>query len=478
MTRKEKSMPQRFVDAMTSMRLTIIVLIVLACTSIVAILFQNYHPTNFPNWEEFYREKLGPTRYGIYSFFQLFTPYHSWWFISLLGVLCVSLFLCSINRLRSAMKFVVSKSDFRDGSRLSRQKNFHSFKTEMGAAAGAFTHILRRKLFTVYVRKDGEKSYIYAKKNAFSRVGPFLSHVGLLALFLGGLVASIWGKSILLWGAPGDYINAPFADHRIYVDDFTIQYTEDGQVKDYLSQLKVIDEEGKVLKQQLVEVNGPLRFRGVSYYQSSYRLHPRKIKGLVIAVSDSNGSLIDTLEIAYGSRAGIGETGYQAEIADFAADFQITEHGVVSKSGELRNPAVLIHYLNGGEVVGHQWLFARFPSVHMSKDQPFRATLLDFEPIYYTGLQAASNPGSAFIWAGFVIMTLGLVLVFYLNHQQVWVAIETAPSGDSVYVAGTSHKFKDRFRTEIKDIVRRAKNEIRSASTEKKQTASRIAAAS
>ncbi len=458
MTRDKRSFFKRSVDILTSMRLTIFILIILAATSIFSIVFQEYHPTNFYNWENHYATNMNPVIYKISAAFQLFTPYHSWWFIGLLMLLCLSLLLCSINRIRGVIKFIAGKSDFRSKDKISRQKNFYSFKINENSSLALISHALKHRFYNVSIKKKDNETFVYAKKGSLSRLGPFLSHVGLLALFVGGLVSAFAGKSDMLWGAAGDTISAPFADHRLKINNFSIVYNARGEIKDYITDLKVIDENDSAVVTKQVEVNHPLRYAGISYYQASYRLHPRKLKRAVLALS--SGSYADTLNVAFGAITPVKGTNYSLLLSDFTADFQITQKGVISKSEQLGNPALLLKYYENGEELGHEWLFANFPAVHTSKNLPLKSDLIDFEPLYYTGLQAAKNPGSYFIWSGFLIMTLGLVLVFYLNHQQIWITILHTPGErDKAFLAGTSHKFKDHFKREVKKIVEKIKSQ-------------------
>jgi cytochrome c biogenesis protein len=325
-----------------------------------------------------------------------------------------------------------------------------------GTAAPAVAGALRKKRFNVYVKDAFDKSYLYATKGGLSRMGPFLSHVGLLALFVGGLVTAFSGQSTMVWGAPGDTLSVPFADYRVVVNAFTIQTTDKGEVKDYISDLTVLDPAGREAFRKRIEVNAPLEYRGVSFYQSSYQLHPRRVRSAVVTVSAGDAPA-DTLTLPFGKAVDLPGTPYRLRLVDFAADFQMTSQGIVSRSRDLHNPAFLVVLYEGDHEVGHQWLFARFPDMHAGQ-LPVKLGLVDFEPLYYTGLQASINPGSPFIWAGFLIMTVGLMLVFYLNHQRVWVCVvRQNGKSDEVFLAGSSHKFKADFGEQMREIVSLAK---------------------
>lgn len=456
----KKSNAQRFMDLMTSMRLTIIILIVLACASILIIIFQDYHPTNFYGWEEYYRTNTHPVKYALYQFFELFSPYRSWWFLSLLTILCTSLLLCSLQRFKIIFKFLTANNDFRDAENVSHLENFHQIKMPTDQAVPLVSRMLKRKFFKVFLREENGTTFLFARKHSISRLGPFLSHIGLLALFVGGLISGLMGRSALLWGGPGEYIEAPFADHKLLVEDFTIEYNDEGQIKDYLSFVKVFDRRDNHVLDKRIEVNGPLRFDGVSYYQSSYRTHSRKARNVTVAVSDSSGTRMGAITVEFGSVQRVPGTDYQIEFAGFTADFQITSEGITSKSDKLNNPAFLLQFLRGDQVLGHQWLFARFPDVHAEERTPIAASFVSFEPYYYTGLQASKNPGSPFIWAGFIIMTLGLILVFYFNHRLIWATFVTRPgTQDELYIAGSCHKFKEQYKRDMKELAAKIKSE-------------------
>lgn len=444
--------------ALTSMRFAIIALIVLGSLSIAAVLFQDAHPTNFSGWEEHYKTHLAPWKYALYSGLQLFTPYKSWWFVSLLVLLSVSVFLCSIRNAAGMFRLAFARSDFRSKEQISRFKNTAAFVLPEGTAVDALRTVLRRKAFRSAVKEESGEICLYARQSGLSRIGPFLSHAGLILLFVGGLAVALLGKTQMLWGDPGSTISAPFADHKVRVDDFKIYYNDKGQVKDYVSWLTVLDEQDAPVVEKRIEVNQPLRYHGVSYYQSSYQVHPRRFSHAALEVTTPNKAVPDTVHVHLGEKTPVAGTGLSVMVADFAADFKLAKEGVVSASGELRNPAMLVQIWEKDKEIAHQWLFANFPSFHSSGDSTMHANLLGFEPLYYTGLQASTNPASPFIWTGFGLMSLGICFVFFLNHKQIWAAVKReAGKKDSVVVAGASHKFKDQFSREFDVIVQKTK---------------------
>ena len=133
---------------------------------------------------------------------------------------------------------------------------------------------------------------------------------------------------------------------------------------------------------------------------------------------------------------------------------------------------MLVQIWDRDKQLAHQWVFANFPSFHSSGDSTINADLLGFEPLYYTGLQASTNPAGPFIWTGFALMSLGICFVFFLNHKQIWAVVtREIRNKDSVVVAGMSHKFKDQFSREFEAIVQKTRTAGTAAANVKIDTA-------
>ena len=85
-------------DFFTSVNLTILLLIILAITSIAG--------TIIPQQESAaeFAQKINPGFFRLFSFLQLFDMYHSIWFRILIGLLALNLIVCSLNRFPATWK--------------------------------------------------------------------------------------------------------------------------------------------------------------------------------------------------------------------------------------------------------------------------------------------------------------------------------------------------------------------------------------
>jgi len=87
----------------TSIKLTIVLLISLAATSIVGTLIpQNEDPAA-------YVQAFGEAAFQLFSILGLFDMYHSWWFQTLILMLTANIIVCSIDRMSATWKIVFAK---------------------------------------------------------------------------------------------------------------------------------------------------------------------------------------------------------------------------------------------------------------------------------------------------------------------------------------------------------------------------------
>ena len=95
-------------DFFSSVKLTIVLLLSLAATSIVGTLIpQNEDPAA-------YFKAFGQYLFQLFNILDLFDMYHSWWFQLLLILLTINIIVCSIDRMSSNRRILfVKKSSFK-----------------------------------------------------------------------------------------------------------------------------------------------------------------------------------------------------------------------------------------------------------------------------------------------------------------------------------------------------------------------------
>lgn len=237
----------------------------------------------------------------------------------------------------------------------------------------------------------------------------------------------------MLWLAPGESSDAlavgemgdrehplPFT---LTVDDFNVELNAQGMVRQYRSDLTVTPRSGAAFSRQIA-VNHPLRYGGYNFYQASYQPARDRVKSLVAAVLDTSGNqLAPPREVRFGERLPLGG-GFEAEAIRYLPDARVGQGGLQNVSPDPNNPAFQFRILQGGQQVGTQWSFARFPDMAVGDWTERRVAVQHFDPAYATGLEVTRAPFAGLIWAGLLLSTLGLVLSFNVAHRQLWALAE------------------------------------------------------
>lgn len=516
------SLPQKLWNEFSSMKFAIVILVLLAVLSVISLFIGEFYPVQAfgPGWQEYWRQQLGWSQpvFDLFLFFHLHDPFRSWWYRILLLVLSLSLLTCIIDRLSPALR-ALKIGAFRDGAQIKALPFFREFKVLEPArdVLKRLPHGLRFKK-----QESGSGWRVVGVKGALSYWGPILTHAGLLLLAGGGLVASLLGFSTRVQGLPGDVINDPGIDFSVRIDTFMIQYypllvgqyvlvddtyigkivkREDddhflvetmdssqpqqaisveknrlrnqydiefdrSNIKDYITVATILDE-GRKNDPVRIEVNHPLRYRGYRFYQSSFNTEKARvtasIDSAVIQILTPDGAVLDTVVIS-ADRPHRLPDGSELILAQFLPDFRIDGSTPTSASSHLHNPAVKLDVRKDGATLYHQWTFLKNPFRHTSPDANYAFQVLNIfgfkgSSVYATILQVKKNPGYMFIWAGFVLATLGLLLSFYLTPQRFYLTIQEGASGHSEVIAGgTTKRSPDLFSQKFDHWVDRLQN--------------------
>jgi cytochrome c biogenesis protein len=437
---------------LNSTRFVIILLILLALASIFGVFLNEKLPVGFPGAEEHYRAEFGDRTFELLVTLGAFRPFGSFWFQSLLFVLAASLIACSVTRLKVTVRAALAMTLRRSANEvmtLTPHARIPMPQTAGGSPRGsdvsaAIADTLRKKRFKVKSEPVKDGVALAGSRGSIVHAGPYLTHLGLLCLIAGGVVAGIGGRSEDVVLAPGEAWSGMGGHFAVRLVDFEIPRNTKGETMQYVSQLAVEDPERGGFS-QTVSVNHPLRHRGVSLYQSSYQLTPHRLEQVILAAGPDG----EEVTLAFAEKRTLAD-GRTIAVEDFVPDFRMTSGGVETASLQMRNPAIQVAVYQGEEKVESSWLFLNHPDFRHNESLVADIQIKGIEPLYSTGLVASTNPGAPLIWAGFVLATLGLILSFYLVHHRVWVVV----GSDAVYVGGASSGRRDAFRHEFAAIER------------------------
>jgi cytochrome c biogenesis protein len=251
-------------------------------------------------------------------------------------------------------------------------------------------------------------------------------------------------------------------DFTLRCDDFDVLYYDSGAPKEYRSTLTIIENGEEILTKD-VSVNHPLRYRGLTFYQSSYGTAAQAGKILIEAKRNNHKSGGEVFAVNPGESFEPGNTGLSVKINRFFSDFVLDKDGhAINQSQQFDNPAVELLVFKNGKPHYRTWVFQKFPSFHGSKKHEYSFIFKGFEGKEYTGLQVARDPGVNVVWTGCVIMIFGIICTFFVSHRQLWVRLSPSADGTAIVIAGTANKNRFAFKKDFEALSERIEKALSS----------------
>lgn len=433
-------------EFLASVKLAVFLLIILAVTSIAGTII----PQN-ASYEE-YLHNYGPTLTSIIANLELFDMYHSWWFIFLLALFTLNLIVCSAKRLRPLIQQIKNPKKILDSDlekslslvdSIKKRGSIEAWKEKLKA-------YLSPKFGTPYEEKIENNVYLYYDKGKYSRLGVYITHLSILFILVGGMIGAFWGfrgfinlpeggisDEVVLRGGRQPYKMG----FSIRCDDFSLAYYPTGMVKEYRSDVTII-ENGKEVKKFAMKVNHPLTYRDLTFYQSSYGVIDRnaKMRVFIKTGKDANKSYeIDVSE----NPINIPYTGDFVRVIDHYPNL------------ENYGPAVILEVSEAGKMPVRFPVYKNVPDADLNPNSNYYFKYLDYHESYYTGLQVTKDPGVWIVWFGCFIMMVGLYYSFFVIRKRVWVKIGFDGDKTVITVAGHSIRtrmFEEEFAKMIQDI--------------------------
>ncbi len=423
---------KQLVPLLADLRLAIVLLLAIALFSIAGTVIEQgqslaFYQQNYPD---------DPALFGFLSWKVLLTlgldhVYRTWWFLSLLILFGASLTACTFTRQFPALKAARRWSFYSNP----RQFQKLALSTEADAEdADMFKAQLEGKGYRVFE----EDNKIYARKGIAGRIGPIVVHASMLIILVGAIFGAMTGffaQEIVPSGETFQVKNifdaGPWAEARIpkdwavRVNKFWIDYTPEGTIDQFYSDLSVVNEAGEELDHDVIHVNKPLRYQGVTFYQADWAI-------AAVRVHVNNSPIFQLpmaqLPIADGGRIWGTWIPTKPDMSD----------GVAVVAKDLQGTVVV--YDTEGTLIGtiREGMTLAVNGVNLTLDALVGST----------GLQIKADPGIPFVYLGFGLLMVGVVMS-YVSHSQIW-ALRT---GDRLYIGGRTNRAQVTFEREFISLI-------------------------
>ncbi|MEB3233411.1 MAG: cytochrome c biogenesis protein [Leptolyngbyaceae bacterium] len=416
------------VPVLADLRLAILLLLAIALFSISGTVIEQgqslaFYQTNYPE---------DPALFGFLSWKVLLTlgldhVYRTWWFLSLLVLLGASLTACTFTRQLPTLKAA------RRWSFYTKPQQFQKLALSAELPTTDFdpvTTYLQQQRYQIF--REGDR--LYARKGIVGRIGPIVVHASMLIVLAG----SIWGAMTGFFAqesipsgqiAPVQNIldAGPWAapqlpkDWAIKVNRFWIDYDPSGRIDQFYSDLSIVDEGGNEVDQDVIYVNHPFKYRGVTMYQTDWG-----ISAIQVRVNNS-----PTLQLPM---APLDTNGQGRLWGTWVPTKPDLSSGVAVVAKDLQGTVLV--YGTDGQLVSilREGFSVEVDSVNLTLVQILGST----------GLQIKADPGIPIVYTGFALLMIGVVMS-YVSHSQIWVL--RTPS--QLYIGGRTNRAQVTFEREL-----------------------------
>jgi cytochrome c biogenesis protein len=398
--------------------------------------------------------------------------FHTRWFVGLLILVSLSIIAASVQRFPNAWRYFARPYKSPDeGFRkvLPTQAQIPVANEEQGlsAAERAFKHLgLKTERI---VRTDSFS--LFSERSRISELAVYIVHASLLLIFLGFIVDSLYGWRGFLMLSPGTASNQiemkngtmrtiPFA---IRCDGTGEETYADGSPKRWWSKLAVVKEGREVSSKEIV-VNDPLVYQGLRFYQASYG-RTGKLDQLILNATPANGTKGTPQEISLAMNQTVAlDADTSVQLVEFIPDYVVQDGRVYARSKDVVNPAVhMIVTSKKAHSSVNVWL-PEIPGINENASSPYTFDPKDLKTGVFTGLEVSHEPGQWAVWAGVVLIAIGLTLVFYVVHMRFWVVPVVDARGRTVlWIGGTANRNRDAFELKFKSVVEQIQKELKPA---------------
>lgn len=363
------------VNFLGSMRLAVNLLVLLAVASIIGTVLNQQQP--YQN----YVLKFGPFWFDVFRDLGLYNVYRTNWYLAIVGFLVLSTTTCLIRNtprmLREMREPDTAIASAYEPQRMANSIMLHS-PLSMDHATQMVTAILRGRGYRPKTHESAVDHCmtVVGRKGRYNRLGYILTHAAIIVFCAAALYnADIPVKLAMLVGSirPENNFHIPLSEvskaawlpdnnpayrgtvtvpegqsthvayelvgdgylvqklpFHILVKRFHVAYYSTGMPKDFISNIVIYNNEGKVLKEGNVRVNHPLTYKGVQIFQASFVDGGSLLKMKRYMLNNPGADAIRQ-KARVGQSVDVSGTSYKLKLKNFSLDNVVPARAIEAK---------------------------------------------------------------------------------------------------------------------------------------------------
>ena len=424
---RKKNLRWYLLKLFSNLQFSIILLLLIAVFSIIGTIIEQNQNVDF--YQKHYDSSDKYFNFLTWKNIELFGLDHiytTWWFLALLFVFSLSLFICSLSRQIPSLQNARRWYFYKNPNQFQKFTGSQQIKaTKLNLMASYLQN------YNYHIFQQGKSIFSY--KGLLGRLAPIFVHASIILLLSGSVIGLVSGFNAQEMVPSGElfrlqniidsgkfsYIPQEFSAR---VNDFTIEYNEDKSISQFFSSISILNTEGKELKRSTIYVNSPLKFNGLTIYQTDWDI-------IAIRIQINNKDIVQIplqqVSLPNKSKVWIG-------LISKNTDSQIS---IVLQN--LEKQATLYNQ-NGN----------RLTSINIGEMYTIDGNNITFLNIIpSTGLQIKSDPGIPIIYTSFFFLIVS-VSVSYISYSQIWIIEKKR----RFYIGGITNRAQLTFEEELLKI--------------------------
>lgn len=439
---------------LTSMKLALVLMVLFAGIILVgAFVIQMppglaEDPRARADWLAGVRPRFGGMT-DVLDSLQVFTLFQSVWVKILGALIAASLVACTVARIPGTWRtmkhpHVAVGASFFEHAPQHEAMTFQRTPAEVLETAG---QALRRRGYRLTTEDDGVV-HLYADKNRWAPWSGLVAHASIVVILAGALVGAQWGfRQDGFNLAEGVTAAVPtVSGATITLNSFQDTYDpRTGQPLDYVSNV-TIARDGQAPFTRDVRVNEPLRYEGVSFYQSSFG------PAALVSVADADGQAVfaESVPLSMSLIEGGNRVGMFTLPDEGVTVWVVGTNGPSDPRAKPGQVQVQVFDAGTGAGIAQQ-------AIDQGKPATIEGLTFTFEREgKYTGLSVAKDPGTPLVWLGCLLLIGGFAVRLYVPHRRLWGRLEArANGGTALAVAAVGRRdtaFDNEFTSLVTDI--------------------------
>ena len=397
-----KSILWKGLKGISNLYFSIILLLSLALISILGTVieqdqsldyYQLHYPVNQPVLYFFTWRKI--------IFLGLNHMYSTPWFLFLLLLFFCSLITCTFSTQLPVLKYS------KQWSFLYSQKSLERKYTNYSINSTSFInliYLLNKQNYFIFHRGRG----LYAYKGLLGKIAPIFVHISIIVSFIGFILRMTSGWVVQELVPSGElfhlqniitsgHLSIVSSNFVGKVDDFFMTFNEDQSIKQFFSNISVLNNQGRVVFRSYICVNYPLKFKGMTIYQTDWQ-----INALRLSIGDNKGIVKSLNKIKLN-----GETDNSVWSCNLLLQREKSVSIIISN---------LSNSLSIYDADGFLIATARYGQWIILHGVP----IMFKEIMVSTGLQVKTDPGLIISYVGFLVLMIS-IFISYISYSQVWV---------------------------------------------------------